>query len=50
MIIILGFLFGGVERLKTWQVFSLTLAMALGSFWVFDAFLRVPLPRGNWGF
>ena len=50
MIIILGFLFGGVERLKTWQIFSLTLAMALGSFWVFDTFLKVPLPRGNWGF
>ena len=50
MIIILGFLFGGVERLKVWQVFSLTLAMALGSFWVFDTFLKVPLPRGSWGF
>ena len=50
MIIVLGFLFGGVERLKTWQVFSLTLGMALGSFWVFDTFLRVPLPRGSWGF
>ena len=50
MILILAFLFGGVERLKTWQVFSLTLAMALGSFWVFDTFLKVPLPRGNWGF
>jgi len=50
MIIILGFLFGGVERLKTWQIFSLTLGMALGSFWVFDTFLRVPLPRGSWGF
>jgi putative tricarboxylic transport membrane protein len=50
MIIILGFLFGGVERLKVWHVFSLTLGLALGSFWVFDTFLKVPLPRGSWGF
>ena len=50
MIIILGFLFGIVERLKLWQVCSLTVALALGTFWVFDSFLKVPLPRGGWGF
>jgi hypothetical protein len=50
IIIILGFLFGVVERLKIWQASGLTIALALGSFWVFDSFLRVPLPRGTWGF
>lgn len=50
MIIILGFLFGVMERLKVWQVFGLTIALVLGSFWVFDSFLKVPLPRGSWGF
>ncbi|MGA2954120.1 MAG: tripartite tricarboxylate transporter TctB family protein [Thermodesulfobacteriota bacterium] len=50
MIIILGFLFGIVERLKLWQIFTLTVALALGTFWVFDSFLKVPLPRGGWGF
>lgn len=50
MLLILGFLFGVVERLKLWQACSLTIALALGSFWVFDSFLRVPLPRGGWGF
>lgn len=50
MIIILGFLFGIVERLKLWQIFTLTAALALGTFWVFDSFLKVPLPRGGWGF
>ena len=50
MILILGFLFGFLERLKVWQVFALTLSLALGSFWLFDHFLKVPLPRGGLGF
>jgi tetrahydromethanopterin S-methyltransferase subunit E len=50
MILILGFLFGVVERLKLWQVFVLTIGFSLGSFWVFDSLLRVILPRGGFGF
>ena len=50
MILILGFLFGVVERLKLWQVFALTIGLSLGSFWVFDSLLRVILPRGGFGF
>lgn len=50
MILVLGFLFLGVERLKLWVTLILTLGLALGSFWVFDTLLKVPLPRGGWGF
>jgi hypothetical protein len=50
MILILGFLFGVVERLKLWQVLVLTIGLSLGSFWVFDSLLRVILPRGGFGF
>jgi hypothetical protein len=50
MILILGFLFGVVERLKLWQVFALTIGLSLGTFWVFDSLLRVILPRGGFGF
>ncbi len=50
MMVILGFLLGAVERLKFWLACTLTAALALGSFWVFDTFLKVPLPRGGWGF
>jgi hypothetical protein len=50
MVLILGFLFGFLERLKIWQVFALTLFLAFGSFWLFDTFLKVPLPRGGFGF
>jgi len=50
MILILGFLFGVVERLKLWLVLVLTVGLSLGSFWVFDSLLRVILPRGGFGF
>jgi putative tricarboxylic transport membrane protein len=50
MALILAFLFGILERLKIWQVLALTLSLALGSFWLFDTFLKVPLPRGGFGF
>ena len=46
----LGFLFGVLERMKVWWVLTLAVSLSLGSFWVFDTFLRVPLPRGGWGF
>lgn len=50
MVIILGFLLGVVERLRLWLVVTLTLGLPLGTFWLFDSLLRVPLPRGAWGF
>lgn len=48
--LILGFLFGVVERLRPWLALALTLGLSLGTFWLFDTLLRVPLPRGAWGF
>jgi hypothetical protein len=50
MIIILGFLFGVVERLKFWQVFVFTFVFSLGTYWVFNDLLRVILPKGRFGF
>ena len=50
MVIILGFLLGVLERLRLWLVVILTLGLSLGTFWLFDSLLRVPLPRGAWGF
>jgi len=50
MILVLGFLFGVVERLKVWQTVVLTVMLSLGSFWVFDTLLKVILPRGGFGF
>jgi putative tricarboxylic transport membrane protein len=50
MLIILGFLLGVLERLRLWLVAVLTLGLSLGTFWLFDSLLRVPLPRGAWGF
>jgi len=50
MVIIMGFLFGVMERLRLWLALALTLGLSLGTFWLFDTLLRVPLPRGAWGF
>jgi putative tricarboxylic transport membrane protein len=50
LFIVLGVLFGILERLPLWLVLTLTLGLSLGSFWLFDSLLRVPLPRGGWGF
>jgi hypothetical protein len=50
MILILGFLFFVVERMKVWQSAVLTFGLSFGSFWVFDGLLRVLLPRGGLGF
>lgn len=50
LLFVLGFLFGVMERLKPWLALALTAALALGTFWLFDSLLRVPLPRGDWGF
>jgi putative tricarboxylic transport membrane protein len=50
LLLTLGFLFGVVERIKVWLTLALTLGFSLGTFWLFDSLLRVPLPRGGWGF
>lgn len=50
MFLTLGFLFGIMERIKPWLAVTLTAGLSLGSFWLFDSLLRVPLPRGGWGF
>jgi putative tricarboxylic transport membrane protein len=50
LFIVLGVLFGIIERLPLWLILILTVGLSLGSFWLFDSLLRVPLPRGEWGF
>jgi hypothetical protein len=50
ILLVLGFLFGVMERLRFWQVAVLTIVLSLGSFWVFNDLLRVLLPRGGLGF
>ncbi|MFA5026460.1 MAG: tripartite tricarboxylate transporter TctB family protein [Candidatus Methylomirabilota bacterium] len=50
MFAILLFLFGVMERLRPWLALALALGLSLGTFWLFDSLLRVPLPRGAWGF
>jgi hypothetical protein len=50
VLLMLGFLFGVMERLRLWQVVALTALLSFGSFWVFNDLLRVPLPRGGFGF
>lgn len=49
MMIVLGTLFGIIERMKLWQVIVLTLGLTFGSYCVFNNFLRVILPQGFWG-
>lgn len=46
----LGFLFGVMERIKIVWALTLAISLSLGSFWLFDTLLRVPLPRGGWNF
>ncbi len=49
MAVVVAFLLLVVER-KSWALgLALTVAMAWGSFLVFDTLLRVPLPRGPFG-
>jgi hypothetical protein len=38
-----------LERKKAWFAAVFALALALGTFFVFDTMLRVPLPRGPFG-
>lgn len=49
MAAVVAFLVLGLER-KGWMVgVAVTVAMAWGSFYLFDALLKVPLPRGPFG-
>ena len=50
MLLVMGFLFGVMERNRWWFALILTLGFSLGTFWLFDTLLRVPLPRSGWGF
>ncbi len=49
LILVLVFLLGILERMKLRWVLPLAFILSWGSFWVFDTFLKVPLPRGGWG-
>ena len=50
VVLVLAVLLGVVERRRPWVVVLVTVAAAFGSFWLFHNVLRVPLPRGPWGF
>ena len=48
--IALTFLVGVIERRSIAATSGFAVALALGTFWLFDTLLRVPLPRGPLGF
>jgi hypothetical protein len=50
MAAVLAFLVLGLERRGLVLGLALTVAMAWGSFYLFDTLLKVPLPRGPFGF
>ena len=50
LVVVLGFLVGIVERKGILLTAALALGLPLGSFYVFNTLLRVPLPRGPGGF
>ena len=47
--VVLAVLFLALERLTVMASVALTVAMAWGSFYLFDTLLKVPLPRGPFG-
>jgi len=49
MAIALGFLIGVIERQGVFVTLTLAVALAAGSYLLFDTLLRVPLPRGPFG-
>ena len=49
IVLVLGFLFGVLERMKIGWTLVLAFGLSWGSFWVFDTLLKVPLPRGGFG-
>ena len=50
VVLVLAVLLGVVERRPPWLVALVTAAASFGSFWLFHTVLRVPLPRGPFGF
>jgi hypothetical protein len=48
--VVLGFLVGAIERKPLLATLAFAGALAGGTFWLFDTLLRVPLPRGPFGF
>lgn len=50
MTVVLAVLVGLVERKTPLFTLVFSLALAFGSFFLFDTLLRVPLPRGPFGF
>lgn len=49
MTLFLLFLYGAVQRRNLLVAVALAVGLALGSFWLFDRGLMVPLPRGPLG-
>lgn len=49
LVLVLAFLVGLVERRGLLQTAAFALGLALGSHYLFDTLLRVPLPRGPFG-
>jgi putative tricarboxylic transport membrane protein len=50
IMVFLVFFLGVVERKKPWVVALVAAGFSLGSFYVIGTLLKVPLPRGPWGF
>ncbi len=50
IMVFLVFFLGVVERKRPWVVALVAAGFSLGSFYVIGDLLRVPLPRGAWGF
>ena len=48
--ILVVFFLGVMERKHPAAVLAVALGLSLGSFYLFSDLLRVPLPRGPWGF
>ena len=49
MALFLLFLYGAVQRRNILVAVALAVGLTLGSFWLFDRGLRLPLPRGPFG-
>jgi hypothetical protein len=50
IIILLVFLIGVMERQRPVMVAAVALGFSFGTFFLFSDLLKVPLPRGPWGF
>lgn len=50
VLVVLAFLLGVMERKRPALVAAVALSLSFGSFFFFSNLLRVPLPRGPWGF